>query len=165
MDFLVDWKAASSLPPSISDSLPIPNSTLRCTDRYSVSGKWLAQDSANARIQTLRFVFQRTRHQTTAFSTSEGAQVFFSCFTKNIETLGINLMSEVCFSSNRKWVLDGKRFRLTVTMREYVSVLSSPPSVLNHRLYKYWFFRLQWFSSFLVFLLWGSTVPFKWKTV
>ena len=132
MDFSSRLKSPLFSSPSISDSLPIPNSTLRCTDRYSVSGKWLAQNSAKARIQTLRFVFQRTRHQITAFSTSEGAQVFFSCFTKNIETLGINLMSEVCFSSNRKWVLDGKRFRVRVTMREYVSVISSPPSVLNH---------------------------------
>ena len=104
-----------------------------------MSGKWLAQDSVEARIQTLRSVSQPTRHQTSAFSTSEGAEVYFSCFTKNIETLGIAfgstkffLMSEVCFSSNRKWVLDGKRFRVTVTMREYVSVISSPPSVLNH---------------------------------
>lgn len=67
-----------------------------------MSGKWLAQDSAKARIQTLRFVFQRTRHQTTAFSTSEGTQVFFSCFTKNIETLGIAFGSTKFFFKRQK---------------------------------------------------------------
>ena len=69
-----------------------------------MSGKWLAQNSAKARIQALRFVFQRTRHQTTAFSTSEGAQVFFSCFTKNIETLGIAFGSTKIFLKRQKSV-------------------------------------------------------------
>ena len=67
-----------------------------------MSGKWLAQDSVEARIQTLRSVSQPTRHQTSAFSTSEGAEVYFSCFTKNIETLGIAFGSTKIFFKRQK---------------------------------------------------------------